>query len=69
MFRGDNMPDRFPLEHFNRTYHPDAWFEYWQDNDFYHGPSELRDQPLAETIQEEPDDISYSPWSDTDFYG
>jgi len=63
------MPDKFPLEHFNRNHHPDAWFECWQDNDFYFGHLDTPAEPTDEYLNSVPDydlGISDLGWPDQD---
>lgn len=68
------MPEKFPLEYYCRTHHPDAWFEYWQENHYW--DPELREEPLADTstqdtmAQEEHEEIwPYLGWPDSNYYG
>lgn len=76
MFRGDNMPDKIPYEHIHDVHHPDAWFEYWQQNNHYYGHLDMPDQP-TENQNELVDDYDIQKqnnwsdfgWSDFDLHG
>jgi len=59
------MPDKFPLEHFYKTYHPDAWYEFWQDSDFDY-PDQI---PATESMQdEESENWSCFGWAEPHYF-
>jgi hypothetical protein len=63
------VPDKFPLELYYRAHQPDAWFEFWQDEDFDFGHPDNPDEPSEaqpEAGSEELDPLSFS-WPDQDF--
>lgn len=63
------MPDKFPLELYYRTHQPDAWFEFWQDEDFDYGHPDAPDEPTDAQLEASSAEIELSGygWSDQDF--